>query len=471
MNCSPALCRAAAAPSSAPAPTTTSSSYNWVCGNLSSAEGGGVAHLGFIYNGDIEHNTIALNQSTNPTIPTNGGGIHVMGTPDTDPVCGTQIDADCPPGLSDGTGPGLVINANLIQANTAESGSGGGIRLQQVNGTDVSTFPTTPTHWNSVSITNNIIVNNVAGWDGAGISLQDSLNVSIINNTIASNDTLASSGVLTQSIGTPEASAPAGNCVQPGPTGATSASCPQSAGVTSTQNSRADHVAHRVNDYLPVWTQPDCTGFSNPLLQNNVIWQNRSFYIGVGSPGYRDPEPAEPRLAVRRLHWDSRPGADRFRPMHLGRQLLGHRRPRRHGAEQSQFRFTLNPTYSVLDDRQATPAQPHNLGSNPSIRQPVLQRFARAANVHRGGWVRRTQWIWRTSGNCRRVDPESGLQPHSIRDGGRGQQLDQRQLGSARAERRFGDRRGDGNYGGGPLFANYAPGSPVRRPLPPLFPS
>ena len=31
-------------------------------------------------------------------------------------------------------------------------------------------------------------------------------------NTIASNDTLASSGVLTQSIGTPEASAPAGAC-------------------------------------------------------------------------------------------------------------------------------------------------------------------------------------------------------------------------------------------------------------------
>ncbi len=115
--------------------------YNWVCGNLSSAEGGGLAHLGFIYNGDIEHNSIVLNQSTNPTIPTNGGGIHVMGTPDTDPVCGTQLDADCPPGLSDGTGPDLVINANLIQANTAESGSGGGIRLQQVNGTDVSTFP------------------------------------------------------------------------------------------------------------------------------------------------------------------------------------------------------------------------------------------------------------------------------------------------------------------------------------------
>jgi hypothetical protein len=31
--------------------------------------------------------------------------------------------------------------------------------------------------------------------------------------------------------------------------------------------------------------QPNCQGFSNPLLQNNVIWQNRSFQIGVGNLG------------------------------------------------------------------------------------------------------------------------------------------------------------------------------------------
>ena len=108
-----------------------------------------------------------------------------MGTPDTDPVCTGIPDADCPPGLSDGTGPDLVINANLIQGNAADSGSGGGIRLQQVNGTDVATFDIQPQYWNGVTITNNIIVNNVAGWDGAGISLQDALNVNILNNTIS----------------------------------------------------------------------------------------------------------------------------------------------------------------------------------------------------------------------------------------------------------------------------------------------
>ncbi len=256
--------------------------YNWVCGNVSSAEGGGITHLGFTYNGDIQHNTVALNESSNPTIPTNGGGIQIMGTPDTDPTCTTIPDADCPAGLSDGTGPNLVINANLIQANGADSGSGGGLRLQQVNGTDVSTFPTKPALWNSVAVTNNIIVNNIAGWDGAGISLQDALNVSIVNNTIASNDTLASSGVLTQSIGTPDASAPPGTCTNTAGT----ASCPQSAGVTSMQNSTLLTTTFTGIGTLtcPFGAAYPCKTISNPLLQNNLIWQNRSFYIGVNGP-------------------------------------------------------------------------------------------------------------------------------------------------------------------------------------------
>ncbi len=84
--------------------------YNWVCGNMSTGDGGGVAHLGFSYNGDIEHNSILFNQSTNPTIPTNGGGLLVMGAPDQDPPCAATNDDDClsPPGTitpSDGTGP------------------------------------------------------------------------------------------------------------------------------------------------------------------------------------------------------------------------------------------------------------------------------------------------------------------------------------------------------------------------------
>ena len=212
--------------------------YNWVCGNLSSGDGGGVGHIGFSYNGDIEHNSILFNQSLNPTIPANGGGLLVMGTPDIDPPCGATTDQDCvlcsEHGSSPATAsvPDLVINANLIMGNAAEAGSGGGLRLQNVNGSDVLAFPTTPSQWYSPTITNNIIADNVAGWDGGGISLVDALNVNIINNTIVSNSTTASAGILFTTLGAPLASSEGTNCVI-----GTETSCPQPSGLVSIQNS------------------------------------------------------------------------------------------------------------------------------------------------------------------------------------------------------------------------------------------
>jgi hypothetical protein len=277
--------------------------YNWVCGNLSSGDGGGLGHLGFSLNGDIEHNSILFNQSTNPTIPANGGGIIVMGTPDADIVCNgdtTGVDQDCVPfgmpggnpgstpvsgvGPSDGTGPGLVINANLIQGNQAEAGSGGGIAFQAVNGSDVIAFPKTPGNWNSVLFQNNIVVNNVAGWDGAGISLLDSLNVNIINDTIMHNDTTASSGVLFDTNGAQLASTQGSNCVQAGAT----LSCPQPAGLVAIQNS----AILTANINLPTTGavtcptgHPNCTRISFPKLENDVFFGNRDFHIAVGALG------------------------------------------------------------------------------------------------------------------------------------------------------------------------------------------
>jgi hypothetical protein len=280
--------------------------FNWVCGNLSSGDGGGVAHMGFSYGGDIEHNQILFNQSTNPTIAANGGGLLIMGAPDVDPACGNQVDTDCVPALgsvgpSDGAGPGLVINANLIMGNSAESGSGGGLRFQNVNGSEVLNFPNgsaTVTYpgvlgsrspWYDPLVTNNIIVDNVAGWDGAGVSLLDALNVNIINNTIMANDSTASAGPLFNTIGAPLASTQQSSCVQ---TGTTTASCPQVAGLVSVQNS-----ATLVANFPGTITCPaghfagttaangSCRNVSYPELYNDVFWQNRSFYIGVGSLG------------------------------------------------------------------------------------------------------------------------------------------------------------------------------------------
>ena len=282
--------------------------YNWVCGNLSSGDGGGFGHLGFSYNGDIEHNTILFNQSVNPTIPANGGGLIVMGTPDQDIVCNNNanLDADCAPptgstggvpnivvagiGPSDGVGPGLVINANLIMGNAAESGTGGGIAFQAVNGSDMVAFPDDPGQWNLVTVTNNIIVDNVAGWDGAGISLVDSPNVNIINNTIALNASTASAGILFNTLGGPIAS-------QQGPT--CTANCgttskPQVAGVVALQNSAvltanlaATPVVCPAGHFVPgganAATNGACRSISYPKLENNIIYHNSSYYIGVGA--------------------------------------------------------------------------------------------------------------------------------------------------------------------------------------------
>jgi len=272
--------------------------YNWICGNLSTGDGGGLVQLGFVWKGDVEHNSFLFNQSTNPTVPTNGGGFLAMGAPPDGtpggvaggPECGSSSsDADCTPGLSDGTGPGLVINANLFMGNAAESGSGGGIRLQNVNGTDVTRFPDSTGHavpcvplttcWNDVTVTNNIIANNVAGWDGAGISLQDALDVSIINNTIVSNDTTASSGVLFNTLGAPLASSTGTNCT----TGATT-SCPQPAGLVAIPNS-VQLTSSLTTTLTCPFGNTNCASVSFPLLANDVFWQNRAFFIGVGTLG------------------------------------------------------------------------------------------------------------------------------------------------------------------------------------------
>jgi len=339
--------------------------YNWVCGNVGSGDGGGVGQIGFSKNGDIEHNSILFNQSTNPTISTNGGGLLIMGAPDTDPVCAGGADADCPPGLSDGAGPGLVINANLIMGNAADSGSGGGLRLQGINGTEVTSFPRTPANWYSINITNNIIANNVAGWDGGGVSLQDALSVNFINNTVMSNDTTASAGPLFNTLGAPLASAQGTNCVQPG---GTTRSCPQPAGLVSIQNSSPLTTAFGgVGQVRCPAGHPNCTKVSYPLLANNVFWQNRSFYIAVGNLGagvlsqqnvvalYNSFTTTQ---ALSQTATGACPTANYW---DIG--VRGDTGPSNHSST-----VTLSPTYSILTDvSDYSAASSHNSGSNPAV--------------------------------------------------------------------------------------------------------
>lgn len=73
--------------------------HNWIAGNLSTGDGGGVQSLGVSFNGKIANNAILFNQSTNPTLPTNGGGVVIQGANEPRTLngteCGGTTDADC----------------------------------------------------------------------------------------------------------------------------------------------------------------------------------------------------------------------------------------------------------------------------------------------------------------------------------------------------------------------------------------
>ncbi len=284
--------------------------HNWIAGNLSTGDGGGVQSLGVTFGGRIANNVIMFNQSTNPTLPTNGGGIVIQGANEPRTLAGTECggstDTDCPPGLGDGTGAGLVIDANLIYGNSAESGTGGGIALEMINGSEIIAFARTPDNWYGVTLTNNIITNNVAGYDGGGVSLRDALKVSAINNTIASNDTTASAGVLFKTLGAINASSPPPGCnAQTDPALPQDPSClgvdaphgPQPSGLVTmahTQNLN-DAIAGLGNGTTVTCpsgfgyangngsslNNADCMKLSRPALVNDMFWQNRTFHVDI----------------------------------------------------------------------------------------------------------------------------------------------------------------------------------------------
>jgi hypothetical protein len=477
--------------------------YNWVCGNLSTGDGGGLAHIGFSFNGDIEHNTFAFNQSTNPTIPTNGGGVNIMGAPDVDPTCGGTTDQDClnptPVGPSDGTGPGLVINANLFQGNTAESGSGGGIALQHVNGSEVVAFPRTPTRWNSVTLTNNIITNNVAGWDGGGVSLLDALNVSLINNTIASNDTTASAGPLFNTIGAPLASSQ-GPCPVARNTDGTcpvavTTSTPQPAGLVSLPNSSNLMGSLPATITCPTNRGPGGTGtgglnngacryFSYPELYNNVLWENRVFYIGVGGLGngtvnqqnivtlyngfttnivtnesQSDATTPNPNGGVTisggtgacvdgSQYWDIGVRGDTGPSNHSGSAWTNH------------APVPLAPTYSVLTDAGDYPNL-HNTNSNPSVVSQYCNGSRVPPELGSVGWQ-----VPPGISDATVPNPIFNLMPAATVDEGNNWiNLSWGPLALTNPS----VQGTDGNYGGGSLLGNYGPAtanSPVVNYIP-----
>ena len=128
-----------------------------------------------------------------------------------------------PDNLSPGSGP-VTIRNNEIVANNAND-DGGGVRLLQVNDA-------------RMDIVNNIIADNLSTHEGGGVALDDATNVRFLNNTVARNITTA--------------------------TAVTSDGNPAPAGLSTGHNSV------QLQATLPSGRSV----FSNPVLRNNVFWEN-----------------------------------------------------------------------------------------------------------------------------------------------------------------------------------------------------
>ena len=209
---------------------------NLIIGNFGRYNGGGIQHWGLSLGDNVIHgNRILFNEiffGALLALAGDGAGVFIGG----DTVGGT------------GSGS-VTIDGNLIQGNMTGSGNGGGIRAYAVNGEDVRVSPGDDTTWYRLNIFNNMIVNNVAGNSGAGISLQDVARANIVNNTIARNDSTATSALAFQ----------AGQAN----------STPQPAGIGAALHSAI---------LQGLFTIPGEPTYSDPLLTNNIIWQNRSFF-------------------------------------------------------------------------------------------------------------------------------------------------------------------------------------------------
>lgn len=212
---------------------------NTIAGNLTRGNGGGLCHEGLSTNGLIVDNLIYANEVFyGANVGGEGGGIYVSG----DIVLGL---------VSPGAGT-VTIRGNLIQGNLAGGASGGGLSAKSFNGQDVQDNPGQTNLWHALYVFDNMIVNNVSGLAGGGISLQDVARGFIVNNTIANNDSTATARLAF-------------------PAGALN-STPQGAGLVAQAHTAAI-------------TNGSGQRYANPVLADNIIWYNRSFYNNAALNG------------------------------------------------------------------------------------------------------------------------------------------------------------------------------------------
>jgi len=223
---------------------------NDICGNFSSEYGGGISHFGFSGT-RLASTTVVTSSIHDNRIYFNGsydegGGVIIAGEP---PLTLNTFGA--------GAGPVNIYN-NLIEANLAND-DGGGLRFLTAGN-----FP--------FNVYNNMIVNNISTHEGGGVAIDNAPNVRFYNNTVMKNLTTA--------------------------TAATSNGQPAPAGLSTATN----------NDFLQATLPAGSPLYSNPLMFNNIFWDNRagrwdgSNIVGIGGQVWSngvlvaDPTPIN--------HWD-----------------------------------------------------------------------------------------------------------------------------------------------------------------------
>lgn len=238
---------------------------NRICGNFSNGYGGGISHLGFSDGGDvgnvptpnlIARNTVIFNQSFAQGQVVAGGGISIRGQ--------APLNAAVPYGPGAGS---TVVDKNLIQGNHGAAGAGGGLYVDRFNGADIAdNGSNNPDKWFTLHLSNNMVVNNVAGAEAGGISLQDAVLTTMHHNTVANNDSTATAGAV----------------VLPSDP---STSVPQPAGLVSHAHTSEIDAALNAGGVWHNASFPNIQDFSRPMMSNDIFWQNRSFHFQLAAVG------------------------------------------------------------------------------------------------------------------------------------------------------------------------------------------
>lgn len=262
-------------------------SRNWVCGNFTQDNGAGIAHSGLSDNGVIANNFVIFNETFSQSSTTSGAGIYVGGNP--------ALKADGSGRLLTTGSGNVIVNSNIIRGNQAGGGDGGGLSIELVNGTDIANNLGNSAPWYSVGVFNNMINNNVTALAGGGITIRDAVKVTIRNNTVANNDSTATSGI--------------GGAFPPGQV---NLSISQPAGIVARTHSAG--LASLLADVSTGLVTPDTLAFSDPDMTNNIILHNRSFVFSnapaTGAarlfPSCDDPSTAAVECSANDVHLYSR---------------------------------------------------------------------------------------------------------------------------------------------------------------------